>query len=89
MSEKPNIIGMQDLLDEVERDLDEWRRKNPGDYQIKNTILWWSLQREKILVRHKDARVARRFGSGKRAWMFLAGCLATFILGALMALLVR
>lgn len=86
MDDKPEIMGMKDLLAEVDRDLDDFRRKHEKDYSVKGVTLWWELEKDRLLVRHKDARVARRHLSSRRAWVFAAGCLAAFVLGALTTL---
>ncbi len=89
MTDAHNIIGMADLLDEVSRDLEDFRRKHAGDYSVKNVTMWWELERERLLIRHKEARVARRFMSRRRAWLLVVGCIATFAAGALTTLIAR
>jgi len=89
MDEPKNIIGMTDLLDEVSRDLEDFRKKHASDYSVKNVTLWWELERERLLIRHKEARVARRFMSRRRAWILVVGCMATFAAGALSTMLIR
>ncbi len=89
MTEKQNIIGMTDLLDEVSQDLEDFRRKHASDYGVKNITLWWELERERLLVRHKDVRVARHYVPGRRFWRVVAACLATFTSGVLATLLLR
>jgi hypothetical protein len=86
MSEHQNIIGMADLLDEVSRDLDDFRKKHPGDYSV---TMWWELERERLLIRHKEARVVRRSLSKRRIWMFALGCSATFVAGVMATLWIR
>jgi hypothetical protein len=44
-------IGLSDLLDEIGRDLDDYRRKHPNDYQLKPITLWWELERERMSLR--------------------------------------
>ena len=39
MSETQNIIGMTDLLDEVSRDLEDFRKKHASDYSVKNVTI--------------------------------------------------
>ena len=82
-------IGLAELLEEVDRDLDDFRKKHASDYSVKGVTLWWELERERLVLRHKDVRVARKSLSGRRVWVFVAGCLATFIAGGLTTLLVR
>jgi hypothetical protein len=60
MDEKSHTIGLQDLLDEVSRDLDDFRRKHQSDYGVKNITLWWELQKERLLVRHAPSSVVRK-----------------------------
>lgn len=88
MNDTANIIGMTDLLDEVTRDLEDFRKKHASDYGVKNITMWWELERERLLLRHKETRVARRLLSKRRAWTFAVGCLATFLAGVLAALAV-
>ena len=89
MNGRDNIIGMTDLLDEVSRDLDDFRKKHERDYGVKNVTLWWELERERLLIRHKEARVARHVWSKRRVWAFAVGCLATFFAGVAATLWVR
>jgi hypothetical protein len=89
MSERQNIVGMADLLDEVSRDLDDFRKKHASDYSLKGITLWWELEKERLLIRHKEARVARHLMSRRRAWAFAVGCMVTFIAGVVVTLLVR
>ena len=89
MSDQRNIIGIAELLDEVSRDLDDFRRKHATDYSVKNVTMWWELEKERLLIRHKEARVAKRFMSRRRIWLLVAGCLLAFASGAVSTLLVR
>jgi hypothetical protein len=89
MNGRDNIIGMTDLLDEVSRDLDDFRKKHASDYGVKNVTLWWELERERLLIRHKEARVARHLMSRRRAWAFAVGCMLTFMAGVVLTLLVK
>lgn len=77
-----NTIGFQDLLDEVSRDIDEFRKKHPNDYGVRNVTMWWELERERLVTRHVPGsviRTLRRVRSMRRlfAW-FTAGWLAMF-----------
>jgi hypothetical protein len=54
-----NTIGLETLLDEVGKDLDELRRKHPNDYKLKDISMWWDLERERLLVRHVPSSVIR------------------------------
>ncbi len=87
MDDKLHTIGMTDLLDEVSRDLDDFRKKHASDYSVKNITLWWELERERLLVRHKDARVTRRSLPGRRVWIFIGSCVVMFAAGATTTLL--
>lgn len=89
MSETNNIIGMLDLLDEVSRDLEDFRRKHTSDFGVKNITMWWELERERLAIRHKEARVARHHLSKRRAWTFAVGCMVTFLAGVVATLWVR
>ena len=66
MHTKPNNIGLTDLLDEVSKDLDDFRKKHASDYGVKNVTLWWDLERERLLVRHSPSTRLRTF-VGKRS----------------------
>lgn len=59
MPENPNTIGLQDLLDEISRDLDNFRKKHASDYGVKNITLWWDMEKERLLVRHVPSSVVR------------------------------
>lgn len=89
MSTIQNIIGMADLLDEVSRDLEDFRRKHATDYSVKNVTMWWELEKERLLFRHKEARVVRRFMSRRRAWVLVVGCFAMFAARAMSMLVFR
>lgn len=60
MDDKQNTIGLSDLLDEVGRDLEEFRKKHPTDYQLKTITMWWELERERLSVRHVGKRVLKK-----------------------------
>ena len=85
MDDKQNIIGLADLVDEVHRDLDELRKKHPGDYSIRNITMWWELEKERLLARHGSAGVARKL----RRYPNLARMLAWFFAGWLAMLAVQ
>lgn len=77
MDENKNSIGLHDLLDEVSRDLDDYRKKHATDYGVKNVTLWWELQKERLLLRHAPTtrvKLTSRLRKWRRAagW-FLAG----------------
>ena len=79
MQEDRKTIGLGELLDQITADLDELRRKHPGDYAMKNITMWWELEKERLVTRHSPASVVRRYRNPWRirGWtiMFLAGCL--------------
>ena len=60
MDDKQEIIGLAALLDEVNRDIDELRKKHPGDYSVKNLTMWWELERERLVTRHSPASVVKK-----------------------------
>ena len=60
MLESPKDIPLLDLLDEVNRDVVELRKKFPQDYQLKNVTMWWELERERLLLRHGSGSVLRQ-----------------------------
>ena len=60
MDDTQYSIGLTALLDEVDRDLDELRKKNPTDYSIRNIAMWWSLERERLTTRHGPAALVKR-----------------------------
>lgn len=92
MSDAQNTIGLSELLAEVDRDLDEWRKKNPNDYGIKNTVLWWELQRERLVTRHSPQSVVkklRRVQGMKRVMVwFFAGWLTMLAANTAIRLLI-
>lgn len=93
MDDSKTTIGLPELLSEVDRDLDEFRKKHQGDYSVKNVTLWWELERERVLTRHAsvtEVRKLRRARSLKwlMAW-FLVGMVASSLLSAALRLLVR
>ena len=59
MDEKQKIIGLTELLDDVSRDLDEFRKKHPSDYSIRNIAMWWDLEKERLVIRHAPASVVK------------------------------
>lgn len=91
MSGAGDIIGIGELLDEVSRDLDDFRRKHPTDYGVKNVTLWWDMEKERLLTRHGAAGVARRLrltqGLRWLAVWFALGCAATLAAAAGLRLL--
>lgn len=86
MSGTGDIIGIGELLDEVSRDLDDFRRKHPTDYGVKNITLWWDMEKERLLTRHGAAGVARTLrrmqGLKWFAACFALGCAATLAAAA-------
>lgn len=80
MDDKQDTIGLTQLLDEVSNDINELRKKHPSDYGVKNLIMWWELERERIIIRHGSTAAVKRLlkiRSMKRVMLaFLAGCAA-------------
>lgn len=90
MSSGKDTIGMADLLDEVSRDLDDFRRKHPGDYSVKNVTLWWEMEKERLTIRHGPATAVKTHGvSGlkRTAIWFLVGVAITQALNLVTRLL--
>jgi hypothetical protein len=83
MDDTPHIIGLTALLDEVDRDLDDLRKKHPADYGLKNLTMWWDLERERLLARYSPASVVRKFrrarGLRRILGYFSAGWLAMIV----------
>lgn len=79
MEDKPEIIGLRELLDEVQRDLDELRRKHPSDYSIRNIAMWWELEKERVLMRHNPGSVVKTLHRARRAVRAAAWLLAGWI----------
>lgn len=92
MEDKDNTIGLSELLAEVDRDLDEFRKKHPNDYSVKNISLWWELERALIMTRHASFTVVkklRRAQSMKRLMIwFFAGWVTSVALSVIGRLLV-
>jgi hypothetical protein len=88
-----DTIGLSALLDEVSRDLDELRKKNPGDYSMKTIMMWWELERDRLVARHTPNGVVkqlRRVKSMKRLLLwFSAGWLTMLVIETGIRLLVR
>ena len=79
MNEKNDTIGLTDLVDEITRDLDDFRKKHAGDYSVKNITLWWEMEKERLLVRHAPSTVVRRLTRAKKLWKMLAWFTAGWI----------
>jgi hypothetical protein len=90
MEDKPHTIGLTDLLSEVDRDLEELRKKHPADYGMKNLGMWWELERERLLVRHGPAtpvqQLRRARGVRRTLVLFTAGWLAMIVIQAALRL---
>jgi len=85
MDDKQETIGLTELLDEVNRDLEELRRKHSSDYSIRNITMWWELERERLVTRHSPGSVVRKV----RAILGLKRMIAWFFVGWLMMLAVQ
>ena len=59
MDDKQETIGLTELLEEVNRDLDELRKKHSSDYNIRNITMWWDLERERLAARHSPGSVSQ------------------------------
>ena len=81
MTKDDNTIGLTELLDEVSRDLDDFRKKHQSDYSVKNITLWWELERDRVVTRHAPNSVVKTLRRARGAkWMlawFVAGWLTT------------
>jgi hypothetical protein len=92
MDEQQKTIGLTQLLDEVRRDLEELRRKNPNDYQIKNIVMWWDLEADRLLIRHGTSAILEQKikVSAMKSLMgfFFAGLISSTILSAILRLLI-
>lgn len=92
MDDTQHTIGLTDLLAEVDRDLDNLRRKHPSDYGVKNTGLWWELERERLMTRHGPAALVKRIhrvrGVRRLMILFFAGWATAVATSAVMRLLI-
>jgi len=92
MEDEQHTIGLQDLLSQVDRDLDDFRRKHQSDYSTKNISLWWDLERERILTRHVPSTLVKKLRhaeSLKRSLAFFAAGGITILLGEIALRLIR
>lgn len=93
MDDPRNTIGLTELLAEVERDLDELRKKHSNDYGVKNITMWWELERERLLARHSPTtavqKLRRAHGLKRMLFWFSAGWATMLALNLAMRLLVR
>ncbi len=91
MDDKQKTLGLFDLLDEVARDIEDFRKKHPNDYSVKNVAIWWDLERERLLMRHGSSAVVKRLRqmqSIKRAMLLIiAGWIAAAIASATLRVL--
>ncbi len=83
MDDKQQTIGLTELLDEIGRDLDEFRKKHASDYAVKTTTVWWEMERERLVMRHGSTAAVKRLlkvRSLKRLMIgFFAGCVAVIV----------
>ena len=93
MDDKHETIGLSELLDEIHRDLDAFRKNHAGDYSVKNITLWWELESERLLTRHSPLTVLRklrRLQNFKRMMLwFSAGWVTMIVIRAAMKLLMQ
>ena len=91
--EDQKTIGLAELLDEVSRDIDDFRKKHPNDYGIKGTTMWWELERERLLTRHGSFAAVKRMRQiasfKKTTLVFFGGLLGSICLSALLRFLIR
>jgi len=73
MDDPHKTIGLAELLDEVSRDLDDYRKKHPSDYGLKGVTLWWDTEKERLSMRHGSATVRIPSRHGER-WKRLRIC---------------
>ncbi|HEX3151153.1 MAG TPA: hypothetical protein VHR66_23950 [Gemmataceae bacterium] len=66
MSNTQDTIGLTQLLDEIDSDLADFRKKHPTDFGVKTTSMWWELERERLKVRHGSGVALTRVWSLKR-----------------------
>ncbi len=75
-----HTIGLSALLDEIDADLSDYRKRNPGDYSIRTIVLWWSLEKERVALRHAPGTMVKALRKAhKTRWMlvlFAAGLIA-------------
>lgn len=93
MSDGKDTIGLAELLDEVSNDLAELRKKNPNDYSIKTVVMWWDLERDRLIARHLPNGIVKTIGrvkSMKRLLLrFSAGWLAMLVIDSAIRFLLR
>jgi hypothetical protein len=93
MDDKHDIIGLTELLDEVGRDLDEFRKKHQSDYSVKTISLWWDMEKDRLLSRHSPACVVKKLRrvQGLRRTMiwFFAGWVTMLTMNLIIRLLLR
>jgi hypothetical protein len=77
MSDAKDTIGIAELLDEIARDLDDYRKKHPNDYSLKSVTLWWDMEKERLTMRHSPSTLVKKIrrvqGFKQVAIWFLAG----------------
>lgn len=60
MDDNQKSIDLGALLDEVSRDLDEYRKKHANGYGVKEVTLWWDTEKERLSMRHGSATVLKK-----------------------------
>lgn len=84
MEDSQRTIGLADLLAEITNDLDDFRKKHPTDFGVKNITMWWEMEHERILHRYqsftlvKTIRRLQRY-KGFLLWFFAGAALMTGI----------
>lgn len=56
--EKPS--ASRNSSGEIDRDLEDFRKKHASDYGVKNITLWWELQKDRVLARHLPATTLQK-----------------------------
>ena len=85
MDDTQKTIGLTELLEEVNRDLDELRKKHSSDYNIRNITMWWDLERERLAARHSPGSVVRKVRDSRA----LRSMMTWFFVGWLTMLVVQ
>jgi hypothetical protein len=93
MINKDDTIGIQELMDEIDKDVADYKARNAGDYSVKNVVMFWQLERERVLIRHLPATLVKKARRARsvRFWLgcFSAAWAALIAVQALIGLLMR
>lgn len=92
MDDTQQTLRLVELLDEVARDIEDFRKKHPGDYSVKNVAVWWDLERERLLMRHGSSKVVKRMrrlqGVKKATALIVSGWFAAVAASAALRFLI-